>query len=218
MEVIAICKKCCMEKCVCWRADMICQSPLVQRVSCDLETCDYESNRTSLLTNIKFGDDMDLLKKSETDCEWVCCKYCLRHIEYCICCTDCWESSRDHCKCCAKCCGRLFAHCDCEYGDNYRCDKCGYLDCDCRLETHTVSHDSDDLDDLDDSDRCVDCNCTYCMCDARRCDDCGCYNCEGNGECEMYRGVAIPPEPCDCCMRHNCICSMYDTDSDSDCR
>lgn len=56
----------------------------------------------------------------------------------------------------------------------------------------------------------------YCDCHKTRhiCRDCGYDDCEGRGACGMYMGWGIPPEPCDCCRRMNCVCSACDSDDD----
>lgn len=47
-----------------------------------------------------------------------------------------------------------------------------------------------------------------------QCPHCGDYDCDG--DCGMWYGCGIPPEPCDCCFRMSCICSMYDNYYDND--
>lgn len=85
-----------------------------------------------------------------------------------------------------------------EFTGQYTYDLCD----DCDAHFGQLRH--EDLEDLEVQEQHV----------PQRCIDCGSYDCEGYWECGMYRGFAIPPEPCDCCMRTNCICSMYESDSD----
>lgn len=97
--------------------------------------------------------------------------------------------------------GNITVCCGCgkkEFTGQYTYDLCG--DCD---KHYSETHIDRDEYEHEEHEMCFE-----------RCIDCGDYDCEGNGACGMYRGFAIPPEPCDCCMHMNCVCNMYDSDSD----
>lgn len=78
-------------------------------------------------------------------------------------------------------------HYDYEYNSDYILDcawECGFGDKTCVTETCKINEEQSKK--------------------LRKCVHCGDCDCDGN--CGMYYGVGIPPEPCDCCMRQNCIC------------
>lgn len=89
------------------------------------------------------------------------------------------------------------------------CDCCPFVCIDCVLFNHQIAN----------REECQECLnfCENCECypEPYRCIDCGDWSCEGNGACGMYRGFGIPPEPCDCCMRVNCVCREYESDDGS---
>jgi hypothetical protein len=157
----------------------------------DLESVLYDVHQSNVVKCSKFGDDMDELTNTRSVDELKrsideiahpenYCDGCGSLNSECMCCDDddiCSECCFvDDNKLCDRCRGihnTETPYCDDEFSDYYPCDEptdtcdvCGKLFC---------------------GDRC------YCEDEQQRCVHCGDICCDG--ECGMWYGTAIPPEP-----------------------